>query len=121
MKTYRSILVGIDFSPASRSALRAAIRIAAFDNARITAVHVLDPDLAAAIKKVNGFTEEQLVKVTADSVYRFLAESEIGAEALQIHVQPEHSVAALLEECRDVEADLLVLGTQGTRHKTERA
>ncbi|WP_172683289.1 universal stress protein [Verrucomicrobium spinosum] len=51
MKTYRHILVGIDFSPASRAALRTAVRIASSHDTPLTAVHVMDPTLAGASRR----------------------------------------------------------------------
>ncbi|HSJ03562.1 MAG: universal stress protein [Verrucomicrobium sp.] len=116
MKPYQNILVGIDYSQSSRSALRAAIRLGAFNNAVITAVHILDPALAAALKRVNGFSDEQMIKVTEDSVHRFLVETEVGTESVRVRIETGHPVAGLVGACRDLDADLLVLGTHGNHH-----
>lgn len=120
MKGYQSILVGIDFSDASRSALIAAIRIATFDHAKITATHILDPCVADAISKANGFSDDQLKKAVEDSLYRFLAESEVAAGTVQINAGIGHPVVSLMQACRDNASDLLILGTQGVRRKHHR-
>ena len=46
MDRIRSIVVGIDFTPCSASALRQALRIAKWNRAKVTVVHVVDPQIA---------------------------------------------------------------------------
>ena len=46
MKRYKTILVGIDFTAASRHALKEAVRRASLDGASIIALHVTDEFLA---------------------------------------------------------------------------
>jgi len=116
MKAFRNILVGIDFSPASRSALRAAIRLGACYDATITAVQIIDPLLATAVMRVNGFQKAQVIAAARDMLKRFLSESELGTELIQTYLEVDHPFAGLSAACLQNEADLLVMGTRGNEH-----
>ena len=50
MNPYKSIVVGVDFSPASDQALLEAERIAKWNEADLTVMHVLDDDLVESLK-----------------------------------------------------------------------
>lgn len=116
MKTYRHILVGIDFSPACRAALRTAVRIASSHDTPLTAVHVMDPTLAGAIKEAHNFSDEQLFADMNERVQAFMTHAEIGTEMVQTRLEVGQPIAVLGAACLELGADLLVLGSRGTEH-----
>ncbi|HSJ03291.1 MAG: universal stress protein [Verrucomicrobium sp.] len=116
MKTYRHIIVGIDFSPACRSALKTAVRIAAASSIPVTAVHVMDAKLAAAIKEAHNFSDEQLFGDMTERVQAFMEDSEIGTQLVKSELTVGHPFAALGAACLRHQADLLVLGSRGSEH-----
>lgn len=117
MKTFRNILVGIDFSPASCAALKAAMRLAAYDDASITAVQILEPHLAESIQKVHGFSDLQLQANMEDTLMRFFNESGISSKTLLLRLKVGRPFEELMASCAETKADLLVLGTRGNEHK----
>lgn len=116
MKAYRHILVGIDFSPASLAAVRAATRLAAQLQAPLTAVHVVESALLEAMKKAQQATTEEVLQHVSKGVRDFLLKSDAGTETVRIDVDTGHPFLAMVEACVRHEADLLVLGTRGTEH-----
>lgn len=116
MKNYRHIVIGIDFSPACLAAVRTAARIAAPHGTPVTALHVVDPKLAGAMKEGHHAADEEVLKHITDSVRAFLTKSDAGTEAVGIELAIGHPYLGLVEGCRRHKADLLVLGTRGTEH-----
>lgn len=116
MKTYRHIIVGIDFSPASRAALQAAVRIAAYNATPVTAVHVIDPKLAGAMKEAHHSTDADVIKHVSASVHDFLMKSEAGTQSVNVELDVGHAFLSMVDACKRHDADLLVLGTRGTEH-----
>lgn len=116
MKTYRHIIVGIDFSHASRSALRTAVRIGSVHSTPVTVVHVMDPKLAGAIKEAHGFSDQQLYADMTDRLETFLTQSEIGTQLVKIEISVGNPFGVLTAACQKHDADLLVLGSRGSEH-----
>jgi nucleotide-binding universal stress UspA family protein len=114
MKNYRHILVGIDFSPASLAAVRCAVRLAAFHGTPVTAVHVIDPKLAGAMREAHHTTDEDVFKHVSATVHAFLAKADAGNAKVELHVG--HPFMELLDACHRHGGDLLVLGTRGSEH-----
>ncbi|MDB6134809.1 MAG: universal stress protein [Verrucomicrobiales bacterium] len=119
MRRWHNILVGIDFSPASKAALKAALRLAAFDKAPITLVHIVEPELADEMRRVNGFDHPQLLRHMEDSLYRFLGKLQNPGQAMEVHLEVNHPFTGLVSACRYRGADLLVLGTRGVQHRAD--
>jgi len=118
MKTYHHVVVGVDFSPASGAALRTALRLAAIDATPVTVLHVVDPNLASAIKEAHHFSDDDVMKHINDRVQAFIQESQDGAEVPLVNMAIEfgHPYRAIYSTCEKHLADLLVLGTRGTEH-----
>lgn len=116
MKNYRHILVGIDFSPACLAAVRSAVRIAAHHGTPVTAVHVVDPKLAGAMKEGHHATDKDVFSHINDSVHAFLAKTEAGTQNVKVELAVGHPFLSLVDACQRHNADLLVLGTRGTEH-----
>ncbi len=117
MKTYQHVLVGIDFSPASRSAFQAATRLVHATDTPITAMHVVDPKLATSMKEAHGWSDLDLFQHIEKTLIDFAAESGVDPG---LHIRTELDVGqpfqGLIGARHRLGADLLVLGTRGTEH-----
>lgn len=116
MKKYENILVGIDFSQASREAVRAAARFASFDGGAVTILHVVDPLLAEKMKENLGCTTSELLEDMRIRVRAFLDRSEIGTDQMKVLVDLGHPFVGLMQACATLHADLLILGAHGMKH-----
>lgn len=116
MKHYRHILVGIDFSPASLAAVHTAVRLASQHGTPVTALHVLDPKVAGAMKEAHKATDEEVVRHVTESVRAFLMKSDAGTQSVNVELDVGHPFLALIAACHRHETGLLVLGTHGTEH-----
>ncbi|MGI9244645.1 MAG: universal stress protein [Verrucomicrobiales bacterium] len=113
MKHLKHILVGIDYSDPSTSALREAARIADWDEAQLTAIHVVDAEVLRDL--------ERSIELDRASVFA------VGKKRLEAHIQAtlgeEHGVRAELVAGHPFEevarmagsagVELIVLGSQG--------
>lgn len=120
MKTYHHVIAAIDFTPSCRRALREAIRRASLDQAKITAVHVMDEYLASELKRALSTDE---VAIRADwelKLRRFVNETDAGGEAVAIELRIGHPFAELVEACHTHRADLLVMGAKGSHDEPHR-
>lgn len=111
------IVVGVDFTPCSGSALRQAIRIAAWSRATVQAVHVIEPlvarDLEEALSPFQADVRTQITQDAGRTWKEFTAGiPEVGG--LELDVEIDHPVSAILRRVRERSAALLVLGTHGT-------
>lgn len=113
----RSIVVGVDFTACSATALAQALRIAEGSRAELHVVHVIETlvamDLEEALTPFQADIRAGLVEDAQRSWHEFSAKVP-GASALDLDVSVDNPVAALLHRLRDRSADLLVLGTHGT-------
>ncbi len=116
MKRYGHILVGIDFSPACVGALRTAMRLAAQHGTPVTAVHVVDPKLAGAMKEAHNATDTDVFKHITESIHAFLAKADAGTRDIKVELHVGHPFTELIDACNRHKGDLLVLGTRGTEH-----
>lgn len=120
-----SILVPIDFSPASTRAAEYAAWVAGHLGAGIRLLHVL-PELAYSFAGVAPGTHAELL--AARRAMRERVEREMAASAARVAraggggagpIQPrvvetqEPTADAIVRAARDYRADLIVLGTQG--------
>lgn len=117
MNRLRSIIVGVDFTPCSASALRQAIRIAKWNQADLYVVHIIEmlvaKDLEEALSKFQQDIQAGLIRDARNAWAQFAADIS-EARGIELHVEIDHPVAALMRTVRDHAADLLVLGTHGT-------
>jgi universal stress protein E len=116
MKAYQNIIVGVDFSPASLSAIRTAVRLAAPQGTPVTAVHVADPKLVGVMKEAHHADDHEVTKHISESVHAFLASSNAGTQLVKVELVVGHAFLSLASACKRHKADLLVLGTRGTEH-----
>jgi universal stress protein E len=120
MKKLHHIIAAIDFTPSCRNALREAARRASLDGAAITAVHVMDEFLVHELKKALSADQAAVRAEWLERLKKFVAESEVGAVAVNAEVRIGHPFAELVEACRAHSADLLVMGAKGSKNEPHR-
>ncbi len=115
-RPYTSVVVGTDFTPCSAVAIGQAIRIAAWSNAPVRVVHVIDTtvviELESALSAYQQATRDHLVQ-DAKAAWGEFAVRIAGASALPIHVSMNNRLVGILNHTREHKADLLVMGAFG--------
>ena len=120
MKTFHSLIVAIDFTPSCRRALREAARRASLDQAKITAVHVMDEFLVHELKKALSTTEATIRAEWEAKLRQFVDASDAGSGLVKTEVRVGHPFAQLVEACATHKADLLVMGVRGSKNEPNR-
>ncbi len=123
MDRLQNIVVGIDYSPCSRNALKEAVRIARWNETALHVVHVIYDEAIAELKRATGVDEEDIVTARGLRLENFVIDIVGEEETLEIHSEviighPFHEVMRVVE---DKNADLLVLGAQGHSHEKSTA
>jgi nucleotide-binding universal stress UspA family protein len=117
MSAPSSILVGIDFSACSRSALEHALRLGRAWGAPVNAVHVVEaPDpLASGDPTLGGAQREVLQQMSADAEARWAATAGAlpGAGRVPFEVISGDRLPGIRRALEQHAADLLVLGAYG--------
>lgn len=116
MNQLKTILVGVDFSECSRRALEQAVRLARWNNAQFSLLHVQDSselELAGVefpppLDELRRRHRERAIAQLAEWAEQAGAPAQTGREV--INGAP---LDVLLQESRNRRADLLVLGTTG--------
>jgi nucleotide-binding universal stress UspA family protein len=119
MKRFHNIVVGTDFTPSCRVALKEAFHRAAADGAAITIVHSMDEFLVHELTRALSTTKEKIREDWADKLRTFVTESDIGGP-FTVEVRIGNAVAELMEVCKEKKADLLVMGAKGSRNAPHR-
>ena len=116
MNQIKTILVGVDFSECSRCALEQAARLARWNDARLSVIHVVD-----ASARENSLTQlqpelDEWRRLNREHAIRRLADWAREAGAPDGHTREVMNgvpLDVLLHESRSRHADLLVLGITG--------
>jgi len=113
MDRLKNIIVAVDFSACSRSALAQATRLARWNGARLQAVHVVDSstvaDLAGALRVPVEEVRAQAVHTTTHELEQWVKAVGGGAEVSILTGSPIHEI---LRRVQAVAADLLVAGAR---------
>lgn len=121
---FRRILVAVDGSVAARRALRAAVRLAADQRARLIALHVIDelawelpPRDRSARRTWDAYLDAlrangRRVLKHAETVAR---NGDVKCETVMTDSEGKYVADAILAQARLLRADVLVLGTHGRR------
>lgn len=120
MKSYKNIIVGIDFTPSSRHALSEAVRRASLDQSSITAIHVMDEFLAHELKQALSADEAAVRADWKLRLQKFIDESDVGSARVGIEVRIGHPFTEMMDACKSHSADLLVMGAKGSKGGTHR-
>jgi universal stress protein E len=106
-------ICAIDFTPACRRALREAVRRATFDDARVTAVHVLDDFLVQELKTALATTEEAIRAEWEARVRRFVDDTACGGKPVGVEVRLGTPYEGILDACDYHSSKLLFMGSSG--------
>ena len=115
---YRRVLVALDFSPHSRTALEWAVRLGPL--AEVHALHVFEMPFEGMMHYsgvdtalVEQYRREAHAEATGE-MRRFIADSAIDARQLRTEIAGgEHIPSALQERALALDADLVVVGKHG--------
>jgi len=114
----RTIVVGVDFTAPSRTALVQAMRIGAWNRASVKAAHVLDTivtiELEAALAPMAMQVTDALVNDSREAWAAF-ARAIPGASDVPCHVEVNNRAFGFLHYARDAHADLIVIGAMSGR------
>ncbi len=115
MNAFQTIVVGVDFSEASLAALREALRLAAPTGGKVIAVEVVEKDILEEQTRYHKVAAEQALDRIHSNLIRHLAVhgAHSGVEARVIVGAP---FQGLVDVVKNVDADLLVLGSRGWDH-----
>lgn len=113
MKDFNNILVGIDYSESSRSALRQAGRIAADEGSELVALHVVVPSEIEEYGKYYTVSSDDMLQSFRGEIAEII-ERELGSGAAArsetVVGTPYHELMEWIEKHGN---DLLVLGSRG--------
>jgi len=114
VRTVRRVLAPVDFSDASKTALRHAKEIALTYGAEIDLLHVVDEPLYPSVYEIESFDfPGQKVVEEAEEGLAALARDIIGVEHAMVKAVSGHPVEEILSYVEDNEVDLLVIATHG--------
>jgi nucleotide-binding universal stress UspA family protein len=114
MTSHPSVLCPVDFSDASRGALRYAARLAEFLKAELTVVTVTDPLLTEAAEFSGAVA--QLPEAVRKELYRFCEdtfEHAVTCEGIRFEVVTGKPAVEILRLAHDRPADVIVMSTHG--------
>lgn len=112
---FRSVLCPVDFSPQSRTALRAAVAMARHVNASLTVMFVQDPLLLAAGKASNGgrrFVDRTRAEL-ARFVKRAIPTNPERRQEIALLISDGSPADEILRHAKRLRPDLLVMGSHG--------
>jgi len=119
---YKNILVAIDDSETSRSALREALHIAKCSNAKLYITHVADETLMSMHGRTfsTSLNIEHAITAIADAGRALLAEAMksaegVDAESLLLEARNRRVSETLADKAKELDIDLIIIGRHGQR------
>ncbi|KTD40489.1 universal stress protein [Legionella parisiensis] len=115
---YKKIMVAVDDTKASISALKEAIKVAKNQNSKICVIHIIDTLYEGDVDR-ESFVELTRKKgqEVLDSMKKILSRSKVEFEMKLTELTPSKAQIAekLVDEATGLSADLIVIGTHGRR------
>lgn len=108
MKSPKNIMVPIDMSVLSITALQYAEEVADLFGAEITVLHVAEDDETK--KRVKGVDADKLVK---SAVSHLLLDHNVVTKSIRIEVRRGNPAAEIVKASRDLHTDLIIMCTHG--------
>lgn len=116
MRRIESVLVAVDFSECSRSALRQAARISRMSSATLHVLHVAESlvvtEVAEATRTSPAEVRREVTARAGEDLEAWFAEIE-RPEKVELHVKCGSTIDQVLRAVHDTAPDLLVLGVHG--------
>ena len=119
---YKKILVAIDDSETSRSALREALHIAKCSNAKLYVTHVADETLMSMHGRTfsTSLNIEHAINAIADAGRGLLEEAMkstegVEAESLLLEARNRRISETLADKAKELDIDLIIVGRHGQR------
>ncbi len=112
--TYKSILVGIDFSKASARALRETVRLAAYDATPVRALHVVDQRVLENLEDQVVIDKERTLSEAKRRLIDFVKLHAPQYDGLDLEVVLGHPFKDFIKVMNANDVDLAVLGSRGT-------
>lgn len=116
MNSIKTIVAGVDFSQASAHALRYAARLSKDRNARLQAVHVVDTLVGIPLTdEISAFQAQVALSLIDESkqLWSQFCKDIPGLAGAGFHTEINSPVLGITRYCKDVRADLLVMGAHG--------
>ena len=113
MKTIHTVLVGIDFSQPSISALKEAQRISRQDKAALVALHTINQESLDDLRKHIDIVFEDVLTEASAKLDDHLEEVLGDSHGIETKVAIGHPFGELRSEAEQRNADLVVIGSQG--------
>ena len=121
MKTFHRVIAAVDFTKHCRIALREAVHRAVEDHSEVVAVHVMDEFLMEELKRAQATDRVTIRKEWEEKLIRFVEEEGFrGLPKISVEVRVGYPFRELVEVCRVRQADLLVMGSKGSRSEPNR-
>ena len=120
MKTFRHIVVAVDFTKHCRLAVKEALHRAAADKAEVVAVHVMDAFLMEELKRAQATDRVTIRREWEQKLADFVHGIGAGDSVVHVEVRIGNPFLELMEACRVRQADLLVMGAKGSRSEPNR-
>lgn len=117
MNTLKTILVPVDFSTGSRSALEQAARLAGLNGASLNVLHVVDTAAVASLADSRNMSFSRQAEAAAEGAQEALASwlAQAGAPAdCQTNIVVGVPLHEILEHVRTLQPDLVVAGITGS-------
>ena len=109
----KPILVGVDYSRASKMALREAVRIANAQDLAIECIHVMDKEVVDAFKQNHEFDLAGVMDFANSRLEKFIAESVGATKNLTTKVLVGNPFREVIKAVVAIKPSLLVLGANG--------
>lgn len=117
-KRLSKILVGVDFSEASRAALAEAHRLADQDGA-IHVLHVVESSMLESIEKYSQLSESEIISNIEERLAVFCQEIIGNSATLHLSVKTGHPVKDFANSSEAIEPDLVAIGAWGSREHSD--
>ena len=120
-KVIKNILVGVDFSDPSASAVTEAVRLARQQRGRVYILHIVEESMIEAIEKFSHLNQEEIISSVSSRLDSFCRDLIGAKEDLKTIVKLGHPVKEFANVADQLNPDLVVLGAWGQEHDTEKS
>ncbi len=120
---YRTIIVGVDFSAGSRSALKVAGDLARRSGAVLRVLHYVHLEIAEEHRETWKSGLNEVVQLASKELERFVSAALPDGDEINMMVEARvgHRFVELINLIHETDADLLVLGAHGDDHRYRQA